>query len=214
MKKSYLLFLAVSILLVSLTACKPDDAATATVTTTATTQPTTVTQPATEAPTQPTEPKEIHWKKAFYIDEFGDLTDEWYLSGVFHGTFSNSATSGSDLVAAFYFDQNLDSATFDNFRIRLIEYSKHIANLSRYSEDEITIKVKTPDAVYECNPYYIEGDDLYIKRGDKIFAPIIDNLNSNTEISILVETLSGSRYTFKIDGNGLEDIPHHWVGRI
>ena len=87
------------------------------------TEATTATE-TTVAPTAPvTEPpKEIHWTEAFYVDDFGDPTSSSYIRGIFDGTFSNSATTGSDLTVCFCMDKNLASASYDMFTILLLEY--------------------------------------------------------------------------------------------
>lgn len=46
--------------------------------------------------------KESHWSSEYYTDDFGDSTSKSYIRGVFEGTFSNSATSGSDLTACLF----------------------------------------------------------------------------------------------------------------
>ena len=37
------------------------------------------------------------WSIDYFVDDFGDYTKNSYIKGEFYGTFSDSATSGSDL---------------------------------------------------------------------------------------------------------------------
>ena len=155
----------------------------------------------------------VHWEVAYYVDDFGDATDEWYLRGIFEGDFDNSAGYGHDLLAILFFDQHLDSASYDRFSIRLLEYGDKPASLSSDTFD-ITIKIKVDGKVYSDTPDYIWGNDIYIERGSEIFRGVIQGLNAGKEISFIIsnEKYYGSKvtYNFKIDAFGLDDIPHSW----
>ena len=56
------------------------------------------------------------WLVGNYVDDFGDPTGETYIYTVSTGTFSNTATSGSDLTVGIYYQP-------DAFKIRLLEYN-------------------------------------------------------------------------------------------
>ena len=76
------------------------------------------------------------WNLRAYKDEFGEEGAEKYLTLRGHGTFSNSATTGSRLTAILF-------ASKSGFAFRLIEYDSNI--------------VKTKD-YYECKIKDSEGD--------------------------------------------------------
>ena len=59
-----------------------------------------------------------NWEIGYYVDDFGDKTNDSYVIGTFTGTFSNSATSGSRLTVYVYLDPVYPSIT----QIRLLEY--------------------------------------------------------------------------------------------
>lgn len=182
------------------------EATTATETTVASTAP--VTEP----------PKEIHWTEEFYADDFGDPTSSSYIRGIFDGTFSNSATTGSDLTVCFFMDKNLDSASYDMFTIRLLEYGNHKVSFIGCDEWDISIKVKVDGVVSEDEPFLLLTDsgEMAIKRGSPLFSAIIDALDADKEIAFVI-TVGGygtDTYRFNIDANGLADIPHNWKGEI
>lgn len=182
------------------------EATTATETTVASTAP--VTEP----------PKEIHWTEEFYVDDFGDPTSSNYIRGIFDGTFSNSATTGSDLTVCFFMDKNLASASYDMFTIRLLEYGNHKASFIGCDVWDVSIKVKVDGVVSEDEPYWLLTDsgEMAIKRGSPLFSAIIDALEADKEIAFVI-TVGGygtDTYRFNIDANGLADIPHNWKGKL
>lgn len=64
------------------------------------------------------------WKLKAYSDEFGMPTDEKYVvSGVCVGTFSNSATTNSELYAVVFCQENRG---YHQIKIRFAEYGKYI----------------------------------------------------------------------------------------
>ena len=170
----------------------------------------------TAPPTEP--PKEIHWTEEFYVDDFGDSTSSSYIRGVFDGTFSNSATSGSELTVCFFMDKKMDSASYDMFTIRLLEYGSHKVSFIGCDTWDVSIKVKVDGVVSEDEPYFLLSDsgEMVINRDSPLFRAIIDALESGKEISFVI-TVGGygtSTYRFKIDANGLADIPHSWKGKL
>lgn len=218
MKKLFAAFLILSICLY-LPACKQTSApkgetvpsSEVEITTIATTTEIETTSPPTTEP-----PEDIHWTEEYYVDDFGDPTDESYIRGVFEGKFSNSATSGSDLTVCFFMPKHLDSASYDMFSIRLLEYGNHKASFIGCDYLDVTIKVKVDGEVYEDHPDYLFDDDgeIAIERGNKVFKAILDALDADKEISfvITVDGYGTDTYRFNVDANGLSDITHSWRG--
>ncbi len=204
--KKILAILLVSVVCFGLFACSENKSEE----TTCNTDPTDVSTEGTTAPPP-------SWEKAYYVDEFGDETSEYYLRGSFTGTFSNSATTGSELEVYFFCDPKLDSASYDAFSVRLIEYGSTVANIK--DSDSVTIKIKIDGQVYEGEPWLINDRDIYINRGEDVFRYILDGLNEGKEISFVINVDSpyggvGSKYNFVINANGLSDIPHSWKGTM
>lgn len=56
------------------------------------------------------------WSVGHYVDDFGEPTKEGYISATVFGTFSNSATTDSNLRVEFLIDKN-------SIRIQLYEYA-------------------------------------------------------------------------------------------
>ena len=151
-----------------------------------------------------------NWEEAYYVDEFGDNTTVSYLRGIFEGTFSNSATSGSNLDVILFVDKQISAD--DYFRIRLIEYGSHIANID--NDDDIVLKVKVNDAVYESESFVVLENDIYFDMDSPAISKLITELEAGREISCIIDITSrfgnGSNYRFKVDANGLADLPHDW----
>lgn len=86
------------------------------------------------------------WSLEFSTDEFGDVTDDSvpFLASISQGTFSNSATGGSDLTVVTSFMKkpgyNHYIALFD-FK----EYNDHSAIFYEY--DTVTLKIKIGEQV-------------------------------------------------------------------
>lgn len=163
-------------------------------------------------------PKEIHWTEEFYVDDFGDPTSDSYIRGIFNGTFSNSATSGSDLKVCFFMEKDLSHASYDMFSIRLLEYGDYKASFIGCDEWDVNIKVKVDGIVSEDEADYLFSDsgEIAVSRGNKIFKAVLDALEADKEISFVI-TVGGygtSTYRFDIDANGLADIPHEWKGSM
>ena len=123
------------------------------------------------------------WSSNYYVDEFDEPTDEWYIANdvIFSGTFSNSATTDSKLTAYILVDCNGDIA------FMLYEYGRNqVKNSSQNYVDEYTITMRTADG----KDHNVKGT-LYC-GGDRIF---IDDSYINTVLSALK---SGEKVMFRI----------------
>ena len=136
------------------------------------------------------------WSLNYNLNEFGERTDERYLTLVGRGLFSNSATTNSNMYAILYITRN-------NYLLRLIEYSSHVvkddcAGIFRVKDSEGTIH---------------RGRFRNSKDGYLSYSSFSDDLNFYNFISILkkggdlifsgsLEEYTTSRYvfTFKTDG--------------
>ena len=79
-----------------------------------------------------------YWKIAYYVDEFGDKTNEKYVRADLSGTFSNTATNGSKLNVSFLIDS-------DSFDIKLFEYGDNLVKNSYSRSEKYVVKVKADD---------------------------------------------------------------------
>ncbi len=108
-----------------------------------------------------------NWGFGFYIDEFGDETNEAFVSQTVRGTFSNTATSGSALRVKMYISVDDDGNTYQPF-FRLYEYDrsnpmkgKYPSN-NQFASNNLACNVKLPDN--EIDRYILaqsEGDDYF-----------------------------------------------------
>ena len=96
-----------------------------------------------------------NWTKEYYVDEFGDKTSSYYYMGSFKGSFSNSATSGSDLEVCVYLSSSGEDVSF-----RLFEYGSSRASF--LSSDTITLKTKTKNGTVKEFPLTEIDGDLYV----------------------------------------------------
>jgi len=162
------------------------------------------------------------WKIAYYVDDFGDPTDDFYLQGTFTGTFSNTATNGSDLTVVVCYDYNvsnreyIDGKAYDttggyNMIFRLLEYNDHKATF--HNNDNMILKVKIADEIteYELGGIAPNGDLMLTTQFDKsgnfppamIFATVMEH--NIYDISCIIE-IGSSKYSFTMNGNGLKEL--------
>ncbi len=136
------------------------------------------------------------WSLNHNLNEFGERTDERYLTLVGRGLFSNSATTNSNMYAILYITRN-------NYLIRLIEYGSHVvkddcAGTFRVKDSEGTIhsgRFKNSQDGYLS--YSSFSDDLNFynftsilkKGGDLIFSGSLEEYTTSQYV-----------FTFKTDG--------------
>ena len=112
--------------------------------------------------------QEATWGQHNFVDEFGDDTGVAFLTPIKYivGTFSNSATTESDLYVNV-------TITEESLYIRLYEYGEY--PVSVYSHERLTMKVKAGEVKkeYKADIYseaiYIEDRENFIadlKAGD------------------------------------------------
>lgn len=135
------------------------------------------------------------WFIEEYKDEFGDGTGSTFCFTICEGSFSNTATSGSDLTAGIYFD-----ASHHAFLIRLLEYGN--TNAAYSSNSDISIKCKVGEYVFEDTPV---GDapngELILSESNKSYKKFYDYLEKGEEIRIVIY-IDNSKYNFSISGYG------------
>lgn len=98
------------------------------------------------------------WYIKYYVDEFKEETDEKYISQISYGSFSNSATTNSNLTAVIVIDK-------DNFRIKLEEYGSQVVK----NEGSMQISVKDKDGEVTAFEMYNDSDgylNFYHKTTD------------------------------------------------
>ena len=90
------------------------------------------------------------WTVDEYVDDFGDGIGIKYAKSIAEGTFSNSATNGSDLTVITFFDPEIEEFSF-----RLLEYNNSKANY--YDGDLLRILFKFDDEIEE---HLLQGSSI------------------------------------------------------
>ena len=132
-------------------------------------------------------------------DEFGDSTGSTFCYTTCMGTFTNSATSGSDLAAGVYYVSSRQV-----FLFRLLEYSK--TDATYLSNADISIKCKVDEYVFDDT---LLGDApngyLILPSNNNSYKKIYDYLIEGKEIRTVIY-IDNSKYSFVISGNGFKDV--------
>lgn len=123
------------------------------------------------------------WIIKYYVDEFGDPTDEGYITQKSYssGTFSNSATTNSELKWYFLIDN--DSAS-----ISLREYGSYVVK-GDYDGDLYNIRIKTEEKTYDLRGINY-SDRIRISNSPETLLKI---LNEGKKIKIAIS--EESRYS-------------------
>lgn len=153
------------------------------------------------------------WSKQVSTDEFGDVYENSvsFISGVSYGTFSNSATNGSDLMVVTSFMKkpgyNHYIAIFD-----LLEYNSNSANFSEYNT--ITFKMKLGDEIISTNLDAVSsitgnttdktvalGIPEYTWAGDLLY----NALYNNEDVRCII-TSGSSEYNFTLESDNFNTV--------
>jgi len=167
---------------------------------------------AEEVKAEPVVEKGPAWEKSFYVDDFGDPTEDSYMSVQVEGVFSNSATENSELTAVLMVDG-------DFLNIQLYEYNSGPAQSFESGSGGI-MKFKAGSEVITVNTIYDEGDagvtatDLMIwEQGVSItenVASYLSKLQGKDNVKCVIsvkETYGGkSSYSFNVPTKGLEAV--------
>lgn len=134
------------------------------------------------------------WEKKYYVDEFDQPTDNYYICTVLDGTFSNSATTNDYMNAVLFIDDN-------GLKIRLVEYgSKYVKGYRSDGELYIaTVLMPSGEKVkMRCNLAY--GSDR-LKFKDEDNETLLEALKEEKYIKIRIDEYDGiSSYLFTIPG--------------
>lgn len=131
------------------------------------------------------------WEIGYYVDDFGERTGEFFVSMFLYGTFSNSATTNSDLKVRFMIDKN-------SSRIQLYEYA---GDHPVKGEGFIYFKIRDKNnKEYEIRAYNSDHGNTTIEEDDD--KKLRNILLTGGEIKFVAEADkygSPSTYKFTID---------------
>lgn len=126
------------------------------------------------------------WEIGHYVDEFQEETEEKYIKQSALGTFSNSATTNSDLVAHILVDKN-------DIRLRLQEYGRSYAK----DDESIRFRIKSGDSLVTELRMWVNRDgyveflsynkkmqdslkNILLRGGEVKFSGVIDHYGKST----------------------------------
>lgn len=144
--------------------------------------------------------KEENWTKEYYVDEFNEPTDEWFISSSFLGTFSNSATNNSALSGYVLVDA-------ENVAFILYEYNRNqVKNIYSHAE-AYTIVARSDKGEQTFNGcIYSEGDRIVVEENS--VGKMKDLLKNGGEIKFYIYETDNSvtNYLFKVQSSNLKDL--------
>ena len=144
------------------------------------------------------------WHESYYVDSFGDKTDQEYVYAYATGTFDNSAVTGRKLKIEFLFDKNKSC-------IQLYEYGDNL--VKGYSSKTIyyDIVAKTSSGKTVKFSGSLEKDWDRIKISE--YKSLYNTLSTGGIIKFYIERNDRKieNYSFSIDSTGFKQIfDKHW----
>lgn len=155
------------------------------------------------------------WSVNYYVDNFNQPTDEWYIStgDYFTGTFSNSATTNSKLLVQAAVDYDDQSGVRVAFF--LYEYGRTLVkNSSSQYVDEYNITMRTEDGADQqlTGTLYCGGDRLFID--DSYVDQVLAALQGEGTISFYIEMAdrATSTYLFSMEASNFAGVYQNQMG--
>ncbi len=140
------------------------------------------------------------WELSHYVDEFRNPTGENFIRTTVYGTFSNSATTNSDLTAVVQVDK-------EDVMIILYEYSQHMVKCSyKYDEFDITMLDSNNQKHYLKGTMYNGGYRIYI---DDEYKSVVLNAfkgSGAVRFHIVKTDRLTSTYTFSVDTSNFSSL--------
>ena len=147
------------------------------------------------------------WSIKYYVDDFGDPTDEGYIAHDYYikGTFSNSATTNSNLNVYFLI------SGADDIAVQLYEYAGN-SPVKAYSTDEYEILIKDSSGIKHSmsGKMYEGGKRVYFDPSFKKnhISKMHNILLAGGEVSVVItkKEYGLSNYKFKFNADGYKNI--------
>ena len=141
------------------------------------------------------------WSKNFYVDDFDEPTDEWYVSRSFLGTFSNSATTDSRLSGNMLIDE-------ENVCIFLYEYYTHQVKNSYSRSKDYVINVRLEDGTTKkfSGCIYSEGDRICVDGSEATSLKNLLVTGGKMKFYVYEKDNSVTNYLFEISSDNLKDL--------
>lgn len=155
------------------------------------------------------------WAVNYYVDNFNQPTDEWYISAnnYFSGTFSNSATTNSNLAAEVAVDYDDESGVRVAFF--LYEYGRTLVkNSSSQYVDEYNITMRTADGADQqlTGTLYCGGDRIFVDNS--CVEQVLTAMQGEGTISFYIEKAdrATSTYLFSLEASNFASVYQNQIG--
>ena len=125
------------------------------------------------------------WEKRAYVDDFGDPTDEYYYTAEVKGTFSNSATTNSDLIGKIIIDRSNEDASV---AIMLYEYGEYQVKNPYSTGRQYEVKIKDTYGTVSTYEGYMYSDRLFIYDSEYLsWSPVEDIFARGGKVQIVIQ---------------------------
>ncbi len=133
------------------------------------------------------------WKKEYYVDEFGERTNQGYIYTSLLGTFSNSATTDSRLGVLIIVEKSRFAITLDEYANNHITKDTGFLHFKVKNKDG---KVMSFETLNDQGYNRVYGDKIAQDNPDTV-KELIEFLNAGGEMIFIAEN-SNSKYRFKL----------------
>lgn len=148
------------------------------------------------------------WEVRHYVDEFKEETNRKYVSAIFYGTFSNSATNGSDLMVKILVDDDPSVSFIKDPSVSFVLYEYGYNQVHFVGQNiTYTIAFKLGDGSRKTFAGSIaDGSDRIYITGSN-YDGILSILESGeyTKAYIEIEDVLVSTYNFDVATAGFKD---------
>ncbi len=123
------------------------------------------------------------WQHGYFIDDFGDKTDNAYVKSDVTGKMSNTATKSGSGKISFFFRVDANTLSSPSLGIRVYSYGKNPENF--YNAKHVTFKTKHNGEVRDIEVVYVLGEQLFIDNEDAGW--MWETLNSGGDFSVSIK---------------------------
>ena len=113
---------------------------------------------------------DAQWVENYYVDDFGDKTDQKYESFVAKGTFSNSATQNSEAQYTFVKDEK-------SVLINVYEYGRSLASNTDATFETVKIKQPSGNVATINKVFFTKSGKLYFS--EKEYTQLLESIKDS-----------------------------------
>ena len=137
------------------------------------------------------------WETKYYVDNFKNPTDEAYITTTSIGTFTNSATNGSELIAKVIVNEN-------NVEVELLEYGSYPINIIGNSLRNV--KINFDGQTVNLGNAWFDSSTKRLLISNKKIVSLFQALVEHEKVTmyITIDNYGRSTYLFDIYSAGFE----------